>query len=212
MERIRDHYGIRSTASLGLDVSVGTIVDESVLAARYAVNGLRRGGISPSATERAAYPERDGVVSEYRSVLQVDVSGDLIPSTEHFYGRAILRIVYRTGPGRRLQAGTTVRGPSRLSQVSAADAVLRSLRAIPDRVYGEALTLIDERWIDEVELAGLPYRIEQLPEDGRCSVTPIFEIPPRVWYHLARFLPDSSCQYTVDPLTGTIRIVYNGDS
>jgi hypothetical protein len=203
MERIREYYGLRATSSLRLDVSVDAFFGEPVAAGRYILNGIRSGDVAPTESGETA--------RESRSVLQVEVSGDMIPSTEHFYGRAVVRMTYRTGPGKRLQSNTTVRGPYRLSQVSATDAALRSLRAIPDSVYRDVLTWLDERWITGVELNGLPYRIDGYSQEGACDTGPIFETPPRVWYHLVQFLPDSRCRYTIDPLTGTIRIVYNGD-
>jgi hypothetical protein len=146
------------------------------------------------------------------AVLEVGISVESIPSQEHFYGRVVLQLTYRTGPGQRLVADTVIRGPYRLSQVSSSDALLRSLRAIPPEVYDQALSFLDDAWIAEVEHSGLPYRVVSAQPEEAEDLLPIFEIPSRLASYLARYARLLHHQYTVDPLTGTIRIVYNGNT
>ncbi|MFO8042972.1 MAG: hypothetical protein R6U25_07215 [Alkalispirochaeta sp.] len=206
MARIAKYYGTRSAGPLGVDFSVDRSVDGAATAVRYVSTGLRTAGISPGLS---AIPAG---AAEPVAVLEVEISGESTPSREHSYVRSVLQLTYRTGPGKRLIADTQIHGPYRLSQVSSSDALLRSLRAIPPEVYDQALAFLDDAWIAEVERSGLPYRVESARPQEAQGLLPIFEIPPRLATYLARYARLLHHQYTVDPLTGTIRIVYNGNT
>ncbi len=206
MARIAEYYGTRSAAPLGADFSVDRSLDGAAAAVRYVSTGLSAAGISPGLS---VIPAGAGAPV---AVLEVGISGESIPSKEHSYSRGVLQLTYRTGPGKRLVADTVIHGPYRLSQVSSSDALLRSLRAIPPEVYDQALAFLDDAWLAEVERSGLPYHVESARSEEAEGFLPIFEIPSRLAAYLARYARLLHHQYTVDPLTGTIRIVYNGDT
>lgn len=206
MARIAEYYGTRSAAPLGADFSVDRSLDGTAAAVRYVSTGLSAAGISPGLSVIPA-----GVGAPV-AVLEVGISGESIPSKEHSYSRGVLQLTYHTGPGKRLVADTVIHGPYRLSQVSSSDALLRSLRAIPPEVYDQALAFLDDAWLAEVERSGLPYHVESAQPEEAEGFSPIFEIPSRLASYLARYTRLRHHQYTVDPLTGTIRIVYNGDT
>lgn len=221
MVRIAEYYGTRFVMPLGARFSVDGTIDGRGTAVRYVIEGLRAGGIAPGMAMIPVDTDA-GTRGTYRARLDVAISGDRAPSAEHFYSRAILRLTYHTGPGKRLVAETHIQGPYRLSQVSSSDALLRSLSAVRQEVYAQALTFLDEEWIAEVPHRGLPYRIETIrpetmgPETMGPAETPeiipIFEIPPQLESYLARYTRLLHHQYTIDPLTGIITIIYNGDT
>ncbi|MFW5695865.1 MAG: hypothetical protein ACOCYB_11895, partial [Alkalispirochaeta sp.] len=229
IERLREYYGPRSGRAVPIEVTVDSLIDAPEHAVRYVRRGLTHAGLvpgdaadSPRATAAPGHPGStpgpaagSPSVAERRSVLDVSISGEQMSSREHFYARGHVVLTYRTGPGRRLSASTTLRGPYRLSQVSITDAVLRSVRAITPEIYAAALSDIDDLWITSVERSGLPYQLEWPDAGDECSTeprfeVPLFDVPPLLWYRLMLLSRNSDCHYSLDPLTGIIRIVYNG--
>lgn len=215
LARIRDYYGIRSAPEVPIAGTVQPIIDAPAVALRYAQQGLVQGGLRVANTSTSGNAPMSGSTEapaggEYRSALSLRITGELLNSREHHYARAAVHLSYRTGPGMRLTAATTVRGPYRLSHVSAADAILRSLVAISAETYSSALAHIDDTWIAGVDRAGLPYQVEHQPNTDGCDVFPVFEVPPLLQHQFLLRSQDSDCDYLVDPLTGIIRIVYNG--
>ncbi len=203
LQRIREYYGIRSVPALSMDIAVEPIIDVPTTAVRYIRSGLEQGGVRPAAMV-------DSMAGEQRATLAITIAGDRLNSRQYHYARAVVRLRYRTGPGLRLTAETVIRGPYRLSQVSPADAVLRSLFVISGETYAATLADIDTTWSAGVDRTGLPYQVERLPDSERCVDGPFFEVPPLLQHQLMLWSRDSDCDYLVDPLTGIIKIVYNG--
>ncbi len=203
LARIREYYGIRSVPAITMDITVEPIIDAPATAVGYIRRGLEQGGMRGTATVA-------GPAGEHRAALAITIAGDQLTSRQYHYARAVVAVRYRTGPGLRLGADRIIRGPYRLSQVSPADAVLRSLFAIPGAAYATALGEIDDAWSTGVAREGLPYQIEHPPDREGCLDGPFFEVPPLLQHQLMLWSRDSDCDYLVEPLTGIIRIVYNG--
>jgi hypothetical protein len=160
-----------------------------------------------------------------RSYLHIHVEGERRNSRLNSYGRARLLVRYSTGPGRTIEETVELLGPFRLSRVSASDAVINSLLAIESQVFRTVLLSLDKAWQRDLVTDGLSYFVAEMPE-GDPSVdvqhvldhltVPVdgnrrrgFDTPPMIARELQRYLVGSPYGFSLNPLTGEIRIVYN---
>jgi len=218
--RIRRYYGLRDAGDLAVvfEVREGVVAPEVVVA--HLAERLEAAGIPARALR--GDPERA------RSLLIVTVRGDAAASEINAYGRVRLTLRYRTAPGRTVAEEVEVAGPFRLSRVSSADAAVNSLYAVDPTVYRRVLGALDRGWQRRVASEGLLYRVASLPDgaarDDALRVLDhlgvrngggqwaFFDTPPMIAGELQRILDGSGYGFSLDPLTGEIRIVYNGNT
>jgi hypothetical protein len=220
MARIRRYYGLASAGDLSVVFEVG-----GGLAAPDAVRAhLTERLVEAGIPARAFRP--DGGTT--RSLLVVGVRGEAATSEINAYGRVRLVLRYRTTPGGTIEEAVELDGPFRLSRVSSADAAVNSLYAVGPELYGRMLAALDRGWQRRVASVGLLYRVVSLPDgEARGDVLRVLEYlgvqngsdqwlmydtPPMIARELRRILVGSDYGFSLDPLTGEIRIVYNDNT
>lgn len=167
-----------------------------------------------------------------RHALTISLDGEYLSAPTHFYGRAILTVVYHTGPGMTIEAEDSIVGPYRLSSLSRLDALLNSLRDIPPHTMRRVLHTLHERTADEMGRDGLSYTVywkldQPLPHDLRAVLRVfgrpagdevgaaggrrwnLFEPPDALAAGMDAILSGSAYRFVLEPLTGTIRFFYN---
>jgi hypothetical protein len=217
---MRDYFGLMDAKDLFLAVNLEDDCGASEEVRRIIRSRLEDAGLS---VRNLADDPRTA-----RSHLSVEVDSERRSSRLNSYGRVRLSLRFLTGPGRGIEKDVELLGPYRLSRVTALDAVINSLLAIEPEVYRQVLRSLDETWQADLRTKGLSYFVAELPAGhrGADAVRVLellsvnvdgyqrrgFDTPPMIARELHRYLADSPYGFSLDPLTGEIRIVYNGDT
>ena len=85
-----------------------------------------------------------------RGALTIALDGEYLSGPTAHYGRAILTMTYRTGPGWAIAAADSIVGPYRLSRLSRLDSLLNSLRAISPGTMRHLARTVRERTAEEM--------------------------------------------------------------
>ncbi len=170
-----------------------------------------------------------------RHTVTIALDGEYVSAPRNYYGRAVLTVTYRTGPGLAIVAADSIVGPYRFSRLSRMDGLLNSLRGISPRTMVRVLYALQERAADEMGRNGLPYTIywetdERPPHDLRAVLRTLghpaggeseeaegygwnlFEPPNTLAERMETILDGSAYRFVLEPLTGTIRFFYNSDT
>ncbi|MCG8480607.1 MAG: hypothetical protein MI724_16050 [Spirochaetales bacterium] len=170
-----------------------------------------------------------------RHALTIALDGEYLPTPANHYGRAILIVTYRTGPGMTTASEDSIVGPYRLSRLSRVDSLLNSLRDISPHTMRRVVRTLQERAADEMGRDGLSYTVhwetdQPLPHDLRAVLRifghpagsentvdggrrwNFFEPPNALAERMETILHGSSYRFVLEPLTGTIRFFYNSST
>lgn len=176
------------------------------------------------------------------NALRVTITPTLISdaSAKNDYGVAEVSLALRLeGPSSPVVI-ETVEGQWSLSRVSSIDAQLNSLRRIDPSIIARAVDALREKAAGEFAIRGIPYRIEypdgtggdgENRDDGEevrelidavfhsigtpidtAGIWQLHAPPDAVGGSLETILVDSPFDFSINPLTRDIRIIYNGGS
>lgn len=205
------YYRIRRSPHLRV-VTAAAVVS----AAREYVEDALRAALTASGVAASAF--RANPRPAARVEIRLGVGGEDARSEKNVHGRAIVSLTLIAGPVGTEWVRAELRGPWRLSRVSATDAVLSSLQAIPVSAWESALDELERRWRREVASAGIPYRVAAADKRleaalaavgrrERGNLWRIFETPPEIERILADTLNGVPYVARVDEARGSITIV-----